>query len=130
MKPKTKIQLAEALGIHRKTLYEWSFHPDSPDSLELEEWEEFKELKRVGSNPELKARLLEEQIRKLEIENRKRSEELIPVDMAIEVWGQLAREWIMVIKESGLDSVEREMCFKSLDKATGEIEAIAEKGSL
>lgn len=134
--------LAKAIGISRKTLYEWNAREDSPNitnkrRIEIQPWLDYAESvgcltkSDTGDNQEpveqikdaglLRVKKLEEEVKKLEITNAIKAGELMPIADVIDIFSQFADEWKKTIENSGLDKIEKDKCFKSLQMASERI---------
>lgn len=70
---------------------------------------------------DLRRRELEEKVKKLEIDNATKSSQLMPISEVVEIFNTFASEWRKTIESTGLDKIEKDKCFKSLQMATERI---------
>ena len=136
---KTLVELAKLLGVSRQAIYDWKKNPDAPvcpkGKIDVKAWVDFvniyspraitlgddeavEDVKDIGL---LKIKKLQEEVKKLEIDNATKAGQLMPIPEVVEVFNKFASEWRKVIDNSGLDKIEKDRCFKSLQMATERI---------
>ena len=141
---KSITELATLMGVPRKTIYEWkvkaSAPPTPPKKIPVQAWVNWikENTNKAQTDPEkfgdgetsigdLKKRELEEKVKKLEIDNAMKSSQLMEISEVVKIWNMFAVEWRKVIENSGLDKIEKDRCFTSLESATERIKQRVEK---
>lgn len=126
--------LGEILGVSASTIHglksEQGAPPKEPEGYNIQKWVEFfthyqRNRPTRGEPSELEMELLRQKILRLQIENENRMENLIPKEMALELFKEFAVAWWEVIENSPLDSIEKQQCRDSLDKVIGKLEKAA-----